>query len=542
METIQVEGNLVDLHRGSVYAACLTIMQGRIAEIKKLNHSSGPYIIPGFIDSHIHIESSMLPPAEFARLAVVHGTVATVSDPHEIANVLGIEGVEYMIDNSAKVNFKCFFGAPSCVPATPYETTGATIGIEALEYLLAKPEINYLSEMMNWPGVIHREPAVMEKIALAHRYGKPVDGHAPGLRGEAARKYADAGITTDHECFSLEEALEKLSLGMHIIIREGSAARNFEALIPLLPEYCDQIMFGSDDLHPDNLVKGHINLLVQRAVARGLDPLMVLKVACVNPVNHYKLNVGLLRPGEPADLALVNDLESFQVNQVFVDGKKVAQAGKPLISPVASATPNKFSTPLKKPSDLLVKAKGERIRSIIAENGQLITGIEMFPAKVSQGVVGSDLQQDLLKIVVINRYADAPPAIGFIKNFGLKRGAIASSVAHDSHNIIAVGTDDTSICNAINEIITHKGGISAVADDITKIVPLPIAGLMSDRDGYQVARDYTAIDALAKSLGCQLEAPFMTLSFMALLVIPQLKLSDQGLFDGNSFRFVPLFE
>ena len=542
MAVFTKEGRLVDIVRGSVYAASVTIEQGRISSIKPLKSSSGPYIIPGFIDAHIHVESSMLPPAEFGRLAVTHGTVAVVSDPHEIGNVLGIQGIEYMIANGKQVDLKFYFGAPSCVPATEFETAGAAIDGKGVDYLLAKPEIHYLAEMMNWPGVIARHPTVMEKVRNAQRYQKPIDGHAPGLTGIAAQKYADAGISTDHECFTLEEALDKLNQGMHIIIREGSAARNFDTLIPLLPEYADKVMFCSDDLHPDKLVKGHINLLVRRAVSFGIDPLIALQAACVNPVNHYALNVGLLQPGDPADLLLVDDLKNFEVLEVYIQGKQVARNGKTLINRQNSTAPNKFFARMKDPSSIEVKAKGNQIRVICAEDGQLVTGEEIMPARIERNLVVSDPSRDILKMVVVNRYQEATPAVAFVKNFGFRHGAIASSVAHDSHNIIAVGVDDDSICIAINEIIRHGGGVVAVDSNRTEALPLPIAGLMSTEDGYVVSEKYQAIDAMAKSMGSQLEAPFMTLSFMALLVIPSLKLSDLGLFDGEAFQFVPLFQ
>jgi adenine deaminase len=542
MAVFTKEGRLVDMDRGSVYPASITVEQGRISTIKKLKSSSGPYIVPGFIDAHIHVESSMLPPAEFGRLAVTHGTVAVVSDPHEIGNVLGVKGVEYMIANSKQVDLKFYFGAPSCVPATDFETAGAEIDGKGVDYLLAKPEIHYLAEMMNWPGVIARHPMVMEKIGIAQRYQKPVDGHAPGLTGIAVKKYVEAGISTDHECYTLEEALEKLNQGMHIIIREGSAARNFDTLIPLLPKYADKVMFCSDDLHPDKLIKGHINLLVKRAVSFGIDPLIALQAACVNPVNHYALNVGLLKQGDPADLLLVDDLENFEVLEVYIQGKQVARNGKTLIDRQTSTAPNKFFAHMKDPSSIQVKAKGNQIRVICAEDGQLVTGEEVMPARIEGNMVVSDPSRDILKIVVVNRYQDAIPAVAFVKNFGLKHGAIASSVAHDSHNIIAVGVDDESICSAINEIIGHGGGVVAVDHTRTEALSLPIAGLMSTEDGYVVSEKYQAIDAMAKSLGSQLEAPFMTLSFMALLVIPSLKLSDLGLFNGEAFQFVPLFQ
>jgi adenine deaminase len=542
MESFEIEGQVVDVDAGSIYPGSISVEQGKISKISKLAASNGPFLIPGFIDAHVHIESSMLIPSEFARLAVVHGTVATVSDPHEIGNVLGIDGVYFMVENGKEVNFKCYFGAPSCVPATLFETSGATINSNDIDSLLSNSDIKYLAEMMNWPGVLNADKEVIHKIQLAHKFKKPVDGHAPGLRGEEARIYASAGITTDHECFTLEEALDKLAFGMHIIIREGSAARNFDALIPLLPEYADKMMFCSDDKHPDSLLRGHINLLAQRAVAIGIDPLTVLKVACQNPVRHYGLDVGLLKEGDPADFLVVRDLKEFKVLETYISGQLVCQHGQSLLSSVKSNYSNNFHTDLKKTEDFQLKATGKTARVMVAKDGQLVTTEKRMPIKIVNGLAFSDTERDVLKIVVVNRYHDAPPAIAFIRNFGLQEGAIASSVAHDSHNIIAVGVDDHSICEAVNEIISHKGGVTAISGSGKETLPLPVAGLMSPNDGYWVAEKYISVDAMAKSLGSKLEAPFMTLSFMALLVIPELKLSDRGLFNSSTFEFIPLFE
>ena len=381
MEAFQIEGQLVDLFRGSIYAASLTIQDGRIVHIKPINGSRGPFIIPGFVDAHVHIESSMLVPSEFARLAVTHGTVATVSDPHEIGNVLGVEGVEFMIANSQQVNFKCYFGAPSCVPATPFETAGATIDTNDLQNLLSNPDIKYLAEMMNWPGVLRRDPEVMEKLRIATKLNKPIDGHAPGLMGEQALNYAKAGISTDHECFTLAEAQGKLAAGMHVIIREGSAAKNFEALIPLLPEYSEKVMFCSDDMHPDSLINGHINLLVQRAVSHGVDPIIALKVACLNPVEHYGLDVGLLREGDPADFLIVKDLKNFEVHKTYISGQLVACDRKSMLKSVPTGCPNNFSIDIKRPKDFEVKSEDKKIRVILAEDGQLVTTQKILKRK-----------------------------------------------------------------------------------------------------------------------------------------------------------------
>ncbi len=572
MSSFSVSGNLVDVHRQKIYPAEITVQNNRIAFIKELTTplATFHYLLPGFIDSHVHIESSMLVPSEFARLAVVHGTVATVSDPHEIANVCGIEGVEFMIQNGKTVPFKFNFGAPSCVPATTFETAGASLDAVAVEKLLLRDDIKYLSEMMNFPGVLSGDEEVMKKIAAAHRLGKPVDGHAPGLRGEEARKYIDASpnlskggaldssivrISTDHECFTADEAIDKLKYGMKIIIREGSAAKNFEALIALLNDYPDKIMFCSDDKHPDSLVLGHINQLCARAVAKSIDLFKILKAACVNPVLHYKLDVGLLREGDPADFIIVKDLENFEVVKTFINGELIAENGESKIKKTKSKIINNFSCTQKTAADFQVPLPTSHspllIPVIEALDGQLITNKLSFEPKIINGKIVSDTERDILKIVVINRYNDVPVAKAFIKNFGLKQGAIASSVAHDSHNIVAVGVDDESICNAVNLVIEHKGGVSFVGPPSigdnqwlgTKfgreaIVPLPVAGLMSNEDGYKVAEQYSLIDKAAKEAGSTLASPFMTLSFMALLVIPHIKLSDKGLFDGGQFKLI----
>jgi len=538
----KISGQIIDVWQNKIYPGTLHIVQGKIKEIVPENTDYQHYILPGLVDAHVHIESSMLVPAEFARLAVVHGTVATVSDPHEIGNVLGLLGVEYMIANGNKVPFKFYFGAPSCVPATPFETAGAEITAEDIAALFQKPEIKYLAEMMNWPGVLNQDPAVMRKINLAQQFGKPVDGHAPGLRGEQARQYVQAGMSTDHECFTAEEALDKLKCGMKILIREGSAARNFEALIGLLPEYADQIMFCSDDKHPDNLVEGHINLLVKRSLAKGIDLFKILKAACINPVLHYGLEVGLLRPQDTADFIVIDNPENFNVLQTYINGELVAEKGVTRIPLSQNEVINNFNTSLKTPGQFRVDVFSEtaRIKVIEAYDGQLITGSLEHPATIQDGNITSDIQADILKMAVINRYQDAPPALAFIRNFGLKKGAIASSVGHDSHNIIAVGVNDESLCQAVNLLIQAQGGIAVVGSGEEKILPLPVAGIMSPADGYEVAAAYSELDAMAKKLGSTLASPFMTLSFMALLVIPALKLSDKGLFDGEHFVFTPV--
>lgn len=537
---MQIQGQIVDIQNRRIYAGEITVENGKITSIIEKNHEVQHYIMPGFIDAHIHIESSMLVPSEFAKIAVLHGTVATISDPHEIANVLGSAGVYYMIENGNKVPLKFHFGAPSCVPATTFESAGATIDSDGIKKLMASPDIYYLAEMMNYPGVLFDDAEVLKKIEWAKHFNKPVDGHAPGLRGEAVQKYISAGISTDHECFTFEEAEEKLSLGMKILIREGSAAKNFEALIDLLPNNYENMMFCSDDKHPDDLIVGHINLLCARAIAKGIDIFKILQAACVNPVNHYKMNVGLLKTNDAADFIVVEDLVDFKVKQTYINGELVAQNGESFVKHVPFETPNNFNITSKQISDFTVLGKGSKIRVIEALEGQLITNEIHHKSLIVDGKIVSDTENDILKMAVVNRYQNTKPAIAFIKNFGLKKGAIASSVAHDCHNIVVVGTSDEEICNAVNLIIKNTGGVCAVNGSENKMLALPVAGIMSDKNGWETGKLYQEIDAMAKELGSNLKAPFMTLSFMALLVIPDLKLSDKGLFSGNTFSFVDL--
>jgi len=559
-----VKGKLVDLWKKEIYPAEIIVENGKIKSITPLTASDGEasfFILPGFTDSHVHVESSLLIPSEFARLAVTHGTVSTISDPHEIANVCGMKGVEFMIENGKKVNFKFNFGAPSCVPATIYETAGAALTAEEVKILLDKEEIKYLSEMMNFPGVLHQDPEVMQKIETALALNKPVDGHAPGLTGNAARQYIQASlnaaetgivkISTDHECFTDAEALDKLKYGMKILIREGSAAKNFEALIDLLPEYTDQMMFCSDDKHPDSLAIGHINQLCARAVAKGIDLFNILQAACINPVLHYKTDTGLLRVGDAADFIIAEDLVQFKIRQTYINGELVAENGITRIPSVDCDPVNNFKSSEVSIEQMKYQLKRfgnedeeniEQAYVIEALEGQLITNKLVYPIidfNVENHCIQSNTEKDLLKMVVVNRYFDAPVAKTFIKNFGLKVGAIASSVAHDSHNIVAIGVDDSSLARAINLVIREKGGLSAVSSNNEAVLALPVAGLMSHKDGYKVAAAYTQLDSMVKKeLKSTLNAPFMTLSFMALLVIPHLKLSDKGLFDGDSFQFV----
>lgn len=537
-------GQLVDLHNREIYPAEITVENGVIIAINRteITNISSRYILPGFIDSHIHIESSMLIPTAFATEAVRFGTISTVSDPHEIANVLGIEGVHFMMDNGRTCPFKFNFGAPSCVPATQFETSGAVLDAAAVLQLLEHPEIKYLSEMMNYPGVLFEDPEVMRKLQYAKNMGKPIDGHAPGLTGAQALKYIQAGISTDHECFTLEEAVFKADQGMKILIREGSAARNFDALHPIIKTHPEAVMFCSDDKHPDELLLGHINLLVKRALALGYDLFDVLRAACIHPVAHYKLNVGTLRVGDAADFIVVEDLKSFEVKETWIDGNCVYSDGKVHFSSPAPTPINTFVTPHFELKDLEVKATADQIKVIEALDGQIVTSQNTYPAKIEDGLAVCDESRDLLKLVVVNRYQPAKAAVAFIRGFGIKQAALAGTVAHDSHNIVAVGSSDSLLFEAIRLVIQTQGGLSAVHAQKTAVLPLEVAGLMSTRSCQAVAADYLKLDQMVKAAGCNLRAPFMTLSFMALLVIPDLKLSDLGLFDGKKFEFTPLFE
>jgi adenine deaminase len=535
-----VRGNIVDIQNKRIYKGEVEVENGKIKEIREANHTQENFILPGFIDAHIHIESSMLVPSEFAKIAVIHGTVATVSDPHEIANVLGVKGVEFMIENGKKVPFKFNFGAPSCVPATSFESAGAIINSEDIKLMMENPDILYLAEMMNYPGVLFDDDEVLAKIKYAKNNNKPIDGHAPGLRGEKISKYISAGISTDHECFSFEEAKEKLSKGMKVIIREGSAAKNFNALIDLLPEYYENMMFCSDDKHPDDLLLGHINQLCERAITKGIDVFKVLQVACVNPVKHYNLQVGLLQKNDFADFILVDNLKEFNVLETYINGELVSKNGESFVKSVDFEGLNNFNTDKKKVADFRFESSSKKIRVIEALEGELVTNQIEANSFIENGNLVSNINTDILKMTVVNRYKNDIPAIAFIKKFGLKEGAIASSVGHDSHNIIAVGVSDELICKAVNLIIENRGGVCAVSETEEKILPLPVAGIMSDTSAQETGKAYAEIDAMAKEMGSSLKAPFMTLSFMALLVIPSLKLSDKGLFDGTSFQFTSL--
>lgn len=536
-----IKSNLIDIVARETYPAEIIIKDNRISSIQRISEKQDTYVLPGFIDAHVHIESSMLVPSEFAKIAVKHGTVGTISDPHEIANVLGVSGVDYMIENAQKVPFHFYFGAPSCVPATHFETAGAVIDSGDIDGLLSKKEIVYLAEMMNFPGVIYKDEEVLKKLESAKKHNKPIDGHAPGLMGEEMRSYFSAGISTDHECFGYQEALEKLEFGVKVMIREGSAAKNFDTLIPLLKDFPDQMMFCCDDKHPDNLLESHINDHVKRALDLGYDLYDVLRASSYNVVKHYNLPVGLLQIGDNADFIEIDNLTDFTILKTYINGALVSENGESFIESVEAATVNNFSCSLKSPSDFKVKSEGEKIRVIETLDGQLITKEIHAEVLNIDGFAESDPENDILKIAVVNRYQDAPVATAFIKNIGLKNGAIASCVAHDCHNIVVVGTNDDDICKAVNLIIQAKGGISLAHDEEEMVLELPIAGIMTDLPAEKVAEAYIKLDRRAKELGSRLRAPYMSLSFMALLVIPELKLSDKGLFNGKSFEFTDVF-
>lgn len=541
---MKIEGMIADIFRREIYPAEVCFSDGKITDIKKLKLAAGkeyPFIMPGLIDAHIHSESSMCTPGAFAAAAVSRGTTGVISDPHEIANVLGIKGVNFMIEDARKVPLKFWFGAPSCVPATAFETAGASLGVREIEILMRRDEIKYMSEMMNYPGVIYSDKEVIEKIRVAKKYGKPVDGHAPGLTGEKLKIYINAGITTDHECSTAEEAKEKLKHGMKIIIREGSAARNLDALKNLIRTDPDMIMLCSDDLHPEMLINGHINRLIKKLIAEGYDIFDVLKSCTYNPAEHYKLDAGLLRPGDPADFILVDKPENMEVLETWINGHKVYDRGKVLFDYKGAGQINNFNSSFITEEDIKVKWNSGKIRIIEAYDGELLTRQILEEPEHRSEYIEADKARDILKIVVKDRYNDKPPAVGFIKGFGLKRGAFAGSVAHDSHNIICIGTNDNDIVSAVNEIVKAKGGLAVTDGRNNKVIPLPVAGIMSDKPVHLIAKDYDYASDMVKSLGCQLSSPFMTLSFMALLVIPELKMSDRGLFDGKEFRFVSLF-
>ncbi|WP_430811413.1 MULTISPECIES: adenine deaminase [unclassified Carboxylicivirga] len=539
-----IEGNIVDVHQRDIYPAAVHIEEGRIVKIIRTSKEYKNFILPGLVDSHVHIESSMLIPSRFAALVVPRGTVAIVSDPHEIANVNGVGGVEYMMRDAEKVPLKCFFGVPSCVPATDFETSGGRIEPADVEYLL-KGGACFLAEMMNFPGVVHGDSVVKAKLDLAKQFRVPIDGHAPGLLGDDLKSYAQAGITTDHESATLEEAQEKIALGIKTQIREGSAARNFEALHPLIQSQPYDTMLCTDDSHPDLILdQGHIDRLIRLGLSKGYSIFDLYQAAVLNPVAHYNLPVGLLQEGDPADFIVVDTLEDFRVLSTYIDGKKVAEHGEANFNLPAVEPINNFNCTLPLAQDLQIIAPKDnpQVQILVAEDGDLLTDAEIWKPKIRMGeVILADPEQDIAKIIVLNRYKKAAPVVGFIKNFGLKKGAFAGSVAHDSHNIVAIGVDDDSLLRVIAAVINAQGGIAAANQQDEMLLELPIAGLMSASDGNLVAERYKELNAFVREMGCTLKAPFMTMAFMSLLVIPTLKIGDQGLFDVSTFKFTSLF-
>lgn len=537
---MKISGNIIDIHNRIIYPGSIITENKQIARIEREDREYRQYIMPGLIDAHIHIESSMATPGSFAGTAVRHGTTGVVSDPHEIANVLGINGIEFMLEDSQRVPLKFWFGAPSCVPATDFETNGAVLNSTDINKLLERKEIKYLAEVMNFPGVVNNDPEVLRKLNAAKKNGKKIDGHAPGLTGDALKKYIEAGISTDHECVSINEAKEKLALGMKILIREGSAARNLDELKDLIRSDADMVMLCSDDLHPGELVKGHINTMVSKLLMEGFDMFDVIRSCTLNPQRHYGLEAGLLREGDPADFIIAEDFRTMKIIETWIDGKRAYGNGKVFFDYNPASYKNRFDSEYLIPDDLKVIRTGRTMRVIRAFDGEIYTA-ETFADAGTEEFVKPDIGKDLLKIVVKDRYIGNPPAIAFINGFGMKKGALASSIAHDSHNIVCVGTSDYDITEAVNRVIEMKGGLAVSDGSRIYSMDLPVAGLMSSKPVPEIAGKYKELSDAVKSMGCTLKAPFMTLSFLALLVIPELKLSDKGLFDGKSFRFVSLF-
>jgi len=553
-KTFSITGKVYNPFTSEVDFLEVCVVNGVITKkIKKPWDDSAPIITTGFICSHVHVESSLLPPHEFSKLAVRRGVMGVVADPHEIANVLGVAGIDYMIESGKKVPFYFFWGAPPCVPATIFETNGYTLGVDDCRALLDRPEITHLSEVMNYPGVLNGDAELFEKVSYAKEKGKPIDGHAPGLRGESAEKYVKLlGCPADHECFTPEEALDKIRAGGLVAIREGSAAKNFDALWHLLKDYPDKIMFCADDAHPDGIFNGwgeiddssgYIDVLVRRAIANGIEPMIALQAASRNPILHYNLPVGRLEVGDPADLITIESFESLKVLETYVKGELVQSGGESLISSVSTIPINNFNCQKIDMDKLRIYGdctKSLRVIRVIPK--ELVTEVDLVRPAMANDEIVSSVENDVLKVVVVNRYtSDVKISLAFVTGFGLTSGAIASSVAHDSHNIVAVGTNDEDLLSAVNAVIDSKGGLVVSERDYIRILPLPIAGLMSDLDAFEVVKRYEELDQLAKvSLGSSLPSPFMSLSFIALLVIPALKISDMGLFDGSQFCFVPL--
>jgi len=556
-DKIIFKGHILDIPNRQIIHGEMHVRDGIISAIIPLEGiaDDAPYYLPGFIDAHVHIESSMMVPAEFARIAVEHGTTGVITDPHEISNVLGVEGIDFMLKSSKLVKFNFLFGAPSCVPScgTELETSGAILGSDKIEELMAREDIGYLAEMMNYPGVLNGDEEVHKKIQAALRHGKRVDGHAPGLTGEERKRYADAGISSDHECSNLEEGRECIQAGMMLQIREGSAAKNYTQLIPLLKEYPESVMFCTDDCHPSDLIRGHIDRFVRRAIKEGYDIWDILTAACVNPIRHYGLNWGLMRVGDQASFISISDLSPyFRVRKTYIRGVKVFSQNsyfksiesqrKSIESQLSMLNdyPNRFEAqPLTEEDIRLDVQAGDTVHVILAEDGSLLTGSQEIHVTGNPFLDAQHNWGEVQKIVVYNRYQKgAKPAVGLIRGFGLKDGAMAATVAHDCHNIVAIGSDDRQLLRAINRVIRMKGGEVAIAGEEMVSLPLPVAGLISPMNGHEISFRSHELREVVERAGCPLHAPFITMAFMCLPVIPSLKITDKGLFDSENFHFI----
>ncbi len=543
-----VKGHILSVADKTVIDGELHVKNGKIEDIIPIPDldNNAPYILPGLIDAHVHIESSMLLPSQYAKEAVRHGVVGAVCDPHEIANVCGKQGVNFMIENSKQSCFHFAFTAPSCVPATSFETSGYTLNSQDVKQLLEKKEIYSLAEMMNFPGVLNKNEEVLRKIDYAKQVGKPTDGHAPMLDDKDILAYSLAGISTDHESSSYDEAETKIKYGIKCLIREGSAAKNFDNLWQLIDKYPTMTMFCSDDIHPNELQNSYIDTLVKRSIGKGVSLFNILQTSSLNPISHYNLPIGMLRKGDYADFIIVNNLKDFEIQSTFISGEQVFDKANnnlvcnDLLSDNTNII-NNFNRSEITEKDIKLIAQTSAIKVIKAKDKELYTKAIVCNAKIQDNFVVSDTENDVLKLVVCNRYNNTKPAIAFINGFGLKNGAMASTIAHDSHNIIAVGTCDELIVKVINQLVANKGGICITNGEKTESLPLPIAGLMSGETIDVVSSKYESLNNFAKSLGCKMNAPFMTMAFMALLVIPEIKLSDKGLFDAKSFEFTSVF-
>lgn len=528
-----ISGNLIDAFHKEIYPCSIVIENKKIVSIKRNQNHYDCFILPGFVDAHIHIESSMLLPDRFGQMVLPKGTIAVLNDPHEIANVLGISGIEMMMEAAQKSPVKFFFGIPSSVPATPLDSAGSVLTTADIETLAKTGKFKALSEVMNVPGVLNQNSEVISKIEIAKKYHLRVDGHAPGLKGEKLTQYIAAGIETDHESISREEAEEKIEKGMKILIREGSAAKNWEALKSLIPEYPDQLMFCTDDAHPDEIIsEGHIDKFFKKGIKEGFDIFDLVKIASINPVEFYRLDVGLLREGDRADFIVIDNPVDFNLFATYIDGKKIEYDHS------VSDTPpvlNGFDHLPIQSEELKIELK-EEIPVIQIIPDEIIT--KRMNYTIKQSPFESDLHQDILKIVYINRYSNGKPQIGFIQGFNLKEGAMATTIAHDSHNIIAVGCSDEALKETINHLIELKGGLVVKNNNGIISLPLPYGGIISGKQGEEVAEEYLHLNETLRQMGCKLHAPFMTLSFMALIVVPALKIGERGLFDVEKFEFI----